>query len=158
MTPDTSGPMWLVPLAHYDPDSSCWRTSQGMFPLDWPTSSETCPRWGMTRGGELFELPKPEPPTVASDGSVLLPTPMADDRRNSYGTGDSRTFQSLANTAVTELFPTPTARDWKDTGNFTPHPEKSKLPHTIAAMLPTPKAGDGERGRDVARPRADSGS
>lgn len=37
------------------------------------------------------------------------------------------------------LLPTPTARDWKDSGDFTPHPEKAKLPHTIA-MLPTPRA------------------
>lgn len=32
------------------------------------------------------------------------------------------------------LLPTPTTRDWKDTGDFTPHPEKTKPPHTIKAL------------------------
>lgn len=40
-------------------------------------------------------------------------------------------------------WPTPTSRDWKDTGNFTPRPEKHKLPHSVAvAPFPTPSASD----------------
>lgn len=76
MTPDTSGPASLVPLAYYDPVSSCWKTSGAIFPSDWPTSSETCPPWGMTRGGELFALPTPELPTVGHASSSWQPTPL----------------------------------------------------------------------------------
>lgn len=125
MTPATCGPTSLVPLAHYDPASSCWRTSQGMFPSAWPTSSETCPRSGMTRGGVLYELPTPGPRTPgpassswptpratrggsASETLALLPTPIADNARGlpQHGTG----YQSLPN-AVVALLPTPITSD-----------------------------------------------
>lgn len=108
MIPDTSGPASLVPLAHYDPDSSSWKTSGVMFPSDWPTSSETCPAWGMTRGGELFELPTPEPPTDERGSSSLLPTPVADHSRGLPQPGTD--FQSLPN-AVISLLPTPAVND-----------------------------------------------
>lgn len=76
MTPDTSGPTSRQPLAFYDRESACWRTSQGTFPWDSMPSSVTLPRWGMTRGGELFELPTPALPTTGRECSSL-PTPRA---------------------------------------------------------------------------------
>ena len=139
----TSGHTWHAPLAFYDPDSSSWKTSQATFLSEWSTYSETLPRWGMTRGGELYELPTPAHPTDAPESSSLLPTPVADHSRGLPQPGTD--YASLPNVAVS-LLPTPTARDHKDQGNFTPHPEKVKLPHTIAALLPTPLASDGEKG------------
>lgn len=148
MIPDTSGPASLVPLAHYDPDSSSWRTSGVMFPSDWPTSSETCPAWGMTRGGELFELPTPAPPTNARDcSSSLLPTPVADHSR---GLPSATTaFGSLPN-AVVALLPTPVASDSHGVPSAERSRERAKeraLPLSEAVqLLPTPLASDGEHG------------
>jgi hypothetical protein len=80
--------------------------------------SLTLPTWGCLRGGELYELPTPEPATV-EHGYSSLPTPMAD---NSRGLPNGGNFQSLPNAVL---------------------------------GLPTPKASDGERGRDLPRIRQD---
>jgi hypothetical protein len=146
MTPDTSGPTWRVPLAHYDPASSSWKTSQGMFPSDWPTSSETCPRWGMTRRGELFELPTPAPPTAEpASSSSLLPTPVADNSRGLPQPGTD--FQSLPNIAIS-LLPTPRATDGTKGG---PNQRGSSgdlmLPSAVVQLLPTPAVNDMGRGK-----------
>ena len=71
---DTSGRTLPTPLAHYDPASSCWRTSQGTFPWEAPQLLETLPAWGMTRAGVLFEQPTPARRTAGRDWSSLLPT------------------------------------------------------------------------------------
>ena len=159
MTPDTSGPTLRVPLAHYDPDSSSWRTSGVMFPSDWPTSSQTCPAWGMTRRGELFELPTPALLTDApASSSSLLPTPVADHSRGLPQPGTD--FQSLPN-AVISLLPTPAVNDmgagktveaWDDWtarmqskhGNGNGH--GASLSIEALRLLPTPRASDGEKG------------
>ena len=164
MTPDTSGPASHVPLAYYDPESSCWKTSGAIFPSDWPTSSETCPLWGMTRGGELFALPTPELPTVehASSSAPNLPTPNARD-------GDSRGSQhpakrqagghqvTLNDVAEHVLLPTPAVNDmgegktpeaWDEWtarmrarhGNGNGH--GNSLAIEAQRLLPTPTAGD----------------
>ncbi len=41
MTTDTSGPPLRTPFAYYDPATSSWRTSQGTFPWDSGTYSQT---------------------------------------------------------------------------------------------------------------------
>ena len=73
---DTYGRMsrWL--LAYFDPASSCWRTLQGTLLSADPPSLDRLPPWGMTRGGELFELPTPAHLTAGRDSSSL-PTPTA---------------------------------------------------------------------------------
>ena len=50
------GGKWRELSERYDLDTSSWRTAHSLFPvaLDW--SSLTLPRWGMMRGGELWEL------------------------------------------------------------------------------------------------------
>lgn len=159
MTPDTSGPTLRVPLAHYDPASSCWRTSGVMFPSDWPTSSQTCPAWGMTRRGELFELPTPALLTDApASSSSLLPPPVADHSRGLPQPGTD--FQSLPN-AVISLLPTPAVNDmgagktveaWDEWtarmqakhGNGNGHGPSLSI--EALRLLPTPRASDGEKG------------
>lgn len=81
---DTSGPTSREPLAHFDPASSSWRTSQGTFPLGLGESSLTLPPWGMTRAGALYALPTPVRATSERDCSVL-PTPRSQngETRNS---------------------------------------------------------------------------
>ena len=124
-TPATSGPSSLALLAYYDPDTSCWRTSQATFDLDSMPSSLTLPAWGMTRNGELFELPTLAHRTDAKDSSSLLPTPTGDDANNV--TRESGDFQSLARTAHS-LLPTPTARDFKGSGqNPSKHMREGRL-------------------------------
>ena len=74
--PDTSGPTLRTPLAFYDPETSCWRTSQGTLVSDLDTFSETWPTSGMTLDGYAYALPMPEHHT-ADAGYSLLPTPTA---------------------------------------------------------------------------------
>lgn len=142
MTPATSGPTSLQPSAFYDPDSQCWKTSPATSLWALPMSSVTLPRWGMTRGGELYELPTPEPPTAANGSSSLLPTPVADHSRGlPQPTTD---FQSLPN-AVMALMPTPTVMDMG----------RGRTPEEWDRWTAKMRAahGNGERARQVARDR-----
>lgn len=118
---DTYGPMSGMPLAQYDREQRCWKTSEVTSLWALPMCSLTLPTWGCLRDGELYELPTPAPATAALDCSSL-PTPMADNSRGLPNGGD---YQSLPNTVLT---------------------------------LPTPKAADGERGRDLPRLRPDTRS
>ena len=79
MMSDTSGLTSRTPLAFYDPDTQCWRTSQATFLSDSIESLETLPKSGMTQRGSLYELPTSALPTVASACSSLLPTPAVND-------------------------------------------------------------------------------
>lgn len=126
------GPSSPGSLARYNPNLYGWKTAQcSLFGgLEW--FSETFPRWGMMRGGELFPLPTPEHLTLEREsgylgigamiGGSLTPkrmptwlTPRASDamggersetfvKRN--GDRGDHCFQSLAS-QVTK-FPTPT--------------------------------------------------
>lgn len=145
MTPDTSGPTWLVPLAHYDPDSSCWRMSGGMFPSDSMPSLATFPPSGMTRDGALYELPTPVPPTdVPASSSSLFPTPIADDADNAYG---RRTGFSPSLASDVQLLPTPVA----DHSRGLPQPgtDFQSLPNVAISLLPTPAVNDMGAGKTV---------
>jgi hypothetical protein len=104
---DTSGPILRTPLAHYDPDLSCWKTSQGTFLWDSGTFSETWPQWGTTRSGELFVLPTPELHTTAPVSSSLLPTPRTSDTNGAGSHGDG----GLDLRTTVKLLPTPAVND-----------------------------------------------
>ena len=124
---DTFGPTLPLPLMRYDLESSCWRTSEVTSLWALEMSCPIFPEWGMTLGGELFALPTSERPTVVPGFSLLLTTPCVADGKNSYGRPhryDSR------------------------------HAESSRFDLTdqVAALLPTPYAGLGERGRDGVYP------
>lgn len=162
MTPDTSGPTLPAPSAYYDPEACCWRTSGVMFPSDWPTSSATCPAWGMTLDGELYALPTPELRMVEPVSSSLLPTPVVNDMgagkapeawdewtarmQSKHGNGNGH-GASLAIEAQ-RLLPTPVA----DHSRGLPQPgtDYASLPNAVLALLPTPVArdhkGDGQVG------------
>ena len=113
---DTSGPTSPTPFAYYDPDESCWKTSQGTFPWDSATYSATWPRSGMTRGGAAFELPMPAHPTSGSASSSLLLTPTSSDgtgggRRNPGVRGIDKDGSGGLREQVKVLLPTPVAND-----------------------------------------------
>jgi hypothetical protein len=73
---DTCGPMYDMPLAQYDRDGQCWKTSEATSLWALPMSSLTLPTWGCLRDGALYELPTPERPTIER-GCSSLPTPRA---------------------------------------------------------------------------------
>jgi hypothetical protein len=107
MMSDTCGPMFEMPLAQYDPDERCWKTSEVTSLWALPMSSLTLPTWGCLRDGALFEQPTPALPTTGPDFSSL-PTPVADHSRGLPQTGTD--FQSLPNVAM-GLLPTPAVND-----------------------------------------------
>lgn len=158
MTPATSGPTLPEPLAVYDPASSCWRTFGGMFPSDSMPSLATFPASGMTRGGELYELPTPGHHMDEPASSSLLPTPVADHSRGLAQPGTD--YSSLPN-AVISLLPTPAVNDmgagktpeawdaWTDRmqaehGNGNGHGKSLSI--EALRLLPTPRATDGTKG------------
>ena len=70
------GQKWPESLAKYDLDSRSWKTHQCLLFEDSTECLETFPRWGMTQGGELWELPMLAH-LIEENGSGSLPTPRA---------------------------------------------------------------------------------
>lgn len=158
----TCGPPSQTPLAYFDPETSCWRTSQGTFPWDSTPSSLTLPRWGMTHAGALYELPTPALPTVESASSSLLGTP----RVTTSGMSASQAAVDWGETksrleAQVALLPTPAVNDmgagktveawdeWTDRmrakhGNGNGH--GPSLAMEAQRLFPTPRATDGTKG------------
>lgn len=77
-TTEISGLTQQESLGRYDPELSSWRTSPDCFGSTEELCSETLPKWGMTVGGELYPLEKPELLTSENGGGVWL-TPRASD-------------------------------------------------------------------------------
>jgi hypothetical protein len=133
MTLATSGPALHAPFAFYDPEASCWRTSQATFLSDSDRYSETWPRSGMTRAGYAYELPTPALPTAEPASSSLLPTPVTEP---TTGNGHARNLGREV-----QLLPTPTA----DHSRGLPQPGTAfqSLPNAVIALLPTPGCAGG---------------
>lgn len=142
---DTSGPTYGTPFAWYDLNESCWRTSQGTFPWDSGTYSETWPASGMTRGGESFELPTWAHRTGASGSSSLLPTPKTTDENTASPADANRNSPRLR--AIDTLLPTPVA----DHSRGLPQPgtDFQSLPNVAVSLLPTPAVNDMGAGKTV---------
>ncbi len=102
-----SSPTSPTPLAFYDPESWCWRTSQGCLLSAAPESLERLPDWGTTADGVLYELQTPALLTAARDGSALLGTPTTDNKaRSERFKSKSPNMGELA-----ALLPTPVVND-----------------------------------------------
>jgi len=95
-------------------------TDTGLWGLT--LSLGTLPTWGCLRDGELFELPTPERPTVVSECSSLLPSPISRDvKEQTLGwtwQRDGVTQEDTLPRAITSLLPTPTVMDMG--ANYTP--------------------------------------
>ena len=120
----TSGQRLPDAFATYAPDSCCWKTSQGTFPWDSGTYSETWPRSGMMRGGIASRLPPSAPRTYATACSLwrggMMPTPVAQDAKNatlppSQGKRDSLPGYLIRSRQAVRLLHTPVANDAKKT-------------------------------------------
>jgi hypothetical protein len=140
---DTYGPMYETPLAHWDRPTSSWRTCAATSLWDLPMSSLTLPTWGCLRGGELYELPTPEPATI-EHGYSSLPTPTGDDANNV--TRASGTFQYLTRTILT--LPTPQAQNGEKRNKTIYAREGPQNLENALALLPTPAVNDMGAGKD----------
>jgi hypothetical protein len=178
MMTGTSGPIPSESLGRWDQDSSSWRTSQAsLFDLTMDGQhmgapwSESWPRSGMTRNGELFPLPTRVPHTSATGGG-LWPTPRAiygehpGMRDLSHLTGMALKWPTPTSTErsgtnpntgkgeglskTVRMFPTPRASEYKDTGpvgskSYTHMLDRDYL-CAVVKMLPTPKTRDRKGG------------
>ena len=112
MSPDSVAPQ---PIATWNPNRLCWETDTLSLFCEQPEPySETWPRSGSMRNGQLFAPPTSEPPTTAPASSSslngdLLPTPAARDAGRGAGWGD-QPGRPLSET-VHRLLPTPRATD-----------------------------------------------
>ena len=118
---DTCGPTSGMPLAQYDREQRCWRTSEATSLWALPMSSLTLPTWGCLRDGVLYELPTPGLHTDASECSLLLPSPISRDVKD----------QVLGS-------------KWERGGKV----QEDSLPRRITSLLPTPAVNDMGAGKD----------
>ena len=147
---DTSGRISPTPFAYYDPESSCWRTSQATLALDLMQSSVTLPRSGSMRNGELFERPTLARLTGGSGCSSLLVTPTANlgvnggsqhpAKRKAGGHGPTLADQ------VEHLLPTPRATDGTKGGPNQRGSSGDLMLPSAVMLLPTPTARDWKDG------------
>ena len=123
--------------AFYDPDSWCWRTSQGSLLSEEYPLLERLPDWWTTADGALCVQATPEHLTAARDGSALLgtPTTATSGRSPEHGRGRAPNPQELA-----ALLPTPRTSDTNGPGI---HGDGGLDLRTAAALLPTPRAQNG---------------
>ena len=139
-----------TPSAFYDPESSCWRTSQASLLSEAPESLDRLPPWGTTSDGALFELRTPALLIDVRAGFALLATPTAwlgscpsraigdPERWNNPERSNELSDQMAA------LLPTPTAWEQRET----PEQYRGNLEEQIA-LLPTPVVNDMGAGKTV---------
>lgn len=143
-----SGERWPGSFANYDPDSSCWRTSQTSLLSSEVERGErflgTWPRSGMCVAGTVYPLPPLAPRTSAIGSSPLLPTPMARTKGGAEVSGKSRTGGPMLAGA---LLPTPVSQDGKNA--TAPSQAHRKSPPLTHILLPTPAKADGERSSET---------
>ena len=142
---DTCGPELREPLAIYDPGSCVWKMYGGMFPSDSMPSLATLPAWGMTRRGELFELPMPVLPTGEPASSSLLTTPTTSGDGVTTETAQRRidlrgSARCNLSDQVVALMPTPVADNSR--GLPSASTDYASLANVAAALLPTPAVND----------------
>jgi len=152
---DTSGPTSGTPLAQYDPEQRCWKTSEATSLWALTLSSLTLPPWGCLHGGELYELPTPERPTI-EPGYSSLPTPRAttamdDPLDTTRSMRERRGYSKFRLEETVATLPTPTAQAAKhmtmdDRGEGT-HDDHN-LWSVASRLLPTPAVNDMGAGKD----------
>jgi hypothetical protein len=113
-------------LAKFDPHSSSWKTFQASLLTPGLVSLETWPKWGIIRGGVLFEHQTPQHIIDVRGGfaSRSIPTPTCMDSA----------FQGKPRTAALEA--------WKKD----PQSTRGLSLHVYAQKWPTPTAIHAERG------------
>ena len=140
-----SGARSLAAFARWDQTSSCWKTPQRSLFADWTEFSVTWPNAGTMRHGMCFQreaagLTAAERHTSGGGSSFSrneYPTPSASRYGTSQNEGKVSHFRPSAGTPSLDTWaktwPTPNARDWKDSGE-TQGARKSPNLGTIAAQ------------------------
>lgn len=118
-TSATCGRIRSACFAKWSPESRCWKTFRGFFPLTISAkSSEGWRKRGTMRNGLLFRPPSAEPRTCGS-GSGFWPTPNSyEDRAEKYRDETSlrhleegRQIHLAQADRLSQMFPTPAASD-----------------------------------------------
>ena len=156
---ETSGPKPSESFASYDPDTHSWRTYQVSFLTNTLAPySESWPKQGTMRNGAVSRRRKSVPATNAN-GSSSWPTPNAGPQNDSDTKWKERRqrikaekrngngFGLTLGMAVSEWWPTPTTRDYKDGTSAETVPENGLLgrvaPNRVNSdRWPTPKQRD----------------
>lgn len=121
------------------------KTSPPFEPEDFPPLLGHFPSSGMIVDGTLYPLTTWAHRTGENDGSSLLPTPSACSYGTNLGGGAGRVGTarpSLETMARKNLWPTPAARDWKESG-LEPAALSRKSPNMPAAVRPAGESSAG---------------
>jgi hypothetical protein len=112
------GKKWQGLLARYDPNTHSLRTVQCSLIEDLNECLQTWPRWGSMRNGECFQQPMWEQTTLENEYGLSQRIPNNLDFFHTPNTtgldGGSNSRKALKKRM--ETWPTPVARDYKDTG------------------------------------------
>lgn len=149
---DTYGRSLPLPSMRFDQDTLSWRTCEATSLWDLEMSSPTFPESGMTRNGELFELPTPERPTVGRESSSLprlLKTPVAStegrlDRPERYWLRNDPGGRFDLEDQIAALLPTPRAQNGEERNQniWARSLDQPQNLENALALLPTPVVND----------------
>ena len=139
--------------AFYDPESSCWRTSQESLLSEVPSLLERLPDWGTTAAGALCVQATPGHLTAVRDGSASLATPTAWlGRRLAHAKGDAERWHNPERSnelsdQMAALLPTPrvSMKNGPSERELAEGNPKARL-ETAAALLPTPTSQAAKHG------------
>lgn len=94
-------------IATWSPERDLWETSQADIFGHSVAYSATLPKSGMTRSGQLYELPTSVPLTTgpASSSPRCLPTPLASDGEKERNNPSQARRKSPPLSAVSHLLP-----------------------------------------------------
>lgn len=123
------------------------KTSPPLGPVAQSDWGKNWPAEGMIVAGSLYRRRPSERPTSESDGSVLLPTPTASPCGSNQGGSSGRKGPkrlSLETMASQNLWPTPSARDWKSSASNLQ--DRNSRPLNEVVRWSTPRASDGAKG------------
>ena len=150
-TQDTFGHGSEMPLAHYDQSTQSWRMSEDISLWGDYKSLENLPKSGMTRSGVLYQQPAWVRPIDETE-SLSWPTPTAINRpmegnvrmyRAKIEAGEMTEAEAEAilgksvweaQGKLQEIWPTPTARDYKGAAGFK-NPQRNLADLTYLAQI-----------------------
>lgn len=109
------GPRWPESLARYNPATYSWRTAQCSLVEGLELYSETFPQWGMMHDGEFWERITLPPLTSGTEsGSWPRSCSAMAARITPESCHNPSRFPNLETMVGRSMWPTPSARDWKD--------------------------------------------